>query len=202
MNFIKKFSYNSPVIISFFILSLVVLISGMSSFLTLRFSSFSDINMYLKLLTYPFAHANFNHFINNFLLILVVGPGVEERYGSKLLLIMIMITSIMTGFCNIVFFSGTGLLGASGIAFMLIVVSSYTNVRKGAIPITFILVLFLYVGREIFNAISINDGVSQFAHIMGGIMGAVFCFLIPKSKSNSFFKKKSRFENTEPMNKV
>ncbi len=200
MALVKKLNYNSPVIISFFIISLIVLLSNMSGFFTLRFTSFKDMNMYLRLFTYPLAHANFNHFINNFLLILVVGPIVEERYGSRTLFFMIIATSIITGLFNILLFTNIGLLGASGIVFMLIILSSYTNAKKGTIPITFILVLCLYVGREIYNGIVTNDNISQFAHILGGALGALYCFIIPtKSSSN---KKKMKFENTEPMNKV
>jgi len=200
MAIIKRLNYNSPVIISFFIISFVVLLTGASRFLTLRFTDFSDISLYLRLFLYPLAHADFNHFINNFLLILVVGPNVEERYGSKTLLIMILATSAITGVINVLFFTHTGLLGASGIAFMIIILSSYTNVKKGTIPITFILVLCLYIGREIYNAMTTDNNISQLAHILGGVLGAVYCFIIP-TKTHSY-KKKMKFENTEPIDKV
>lgn len=200
MNIVKRLNYNSPVIISFFVISLLVLLTGTSSYLMLRFTSFSDVNLYLRLFLYPLAHADFNHFINNFLLILVVGPGVEERYGSKTLLGMILITSAVTGIINLLFFTNIGLLGASGIAFMIVILSSYTNAKKGTIPITFILVLGLYIGREIL-AMTANDNISQLSHILGGVLGAIYCFIIPTGKTSSK-KKKKKFENTQPLDKV
>jgi rhomboid protease GluP len=106
----------------------------------------------------------------------LVGPIVEEKYGSKSLLIMILITALITGILNILFFNA-GLLGASGIVFMLILLSSFTNVRSGEIPVTFILVAILFLGREVFESLQ-NDNISQFAHIIGGICGSVFGYKV------------------------
>jgi membrane associated rhomboid family serine protease len=91
---------------------------------------------------------------------------------------MILATAFITGFVNILFFN-TGLMGASGVVFMLIVLVSFTNVNKGEIPLTFILVAILFLGKEIEGSLY-NDNVSQFAHIVGGICGALFGFLDKK----------------------
>jgi membrane associated rhomboid family serine protease len=77
--------------------------------------------------------------MGNFSFILLIGPIVEEKYQSGPMLLMILITALITGVLNIVFFS-TGLMGASGIVFMLILLSSFTNFRAGEIPLTFILI--------------------------------------------------------------
>ena len=74
------------------------------------------------------------------------------------------------------FFFSTGLYGASGIVFMLILLSSLSRVKSGHIPLTFILVVALFLGKEILNSLR-PDGVSQFAHIVGGLCGSVFGFL-------------------------
>jgi len=88
---------------------------------------------------------------------------------------MIIITALVTGLLNISFFD-TGLLGASGIVFMLILLVSFTNVKGGQIPLTFILVAILFVGKEVMHSLS-ADQVSQFAHIIGGVCGSIFGFL-------------------------
>ena len=75
----------------------------------------------------------------------------------------------------------TRLLGASGIVFMLILLSSFTNIRQGEIPITFILIVALYVVREFVNALT-PDTVSQLAHIAGGLIGGAFGFLFSKAR--------------------
>ena len=67
----------------------------------------------------------------------------------------------------------------SGIVFMLILLSSFTNIRQGEIPITLILIIALYVVREFVNALN-PDTVSQLAHIAGGIIGGAFGFLFSK----------------------
>ena len=87
---------------------------------------------------------------------------------------MLIITALVTGLLNILFLP-TGLIGASGVVFMLIVLVSFTNVEDGQIPLTFILIALLFVGKEMLNGIW-DDGVSQFAHVMGGVCGGVFGF--------------------------
>jgi membrane associated rhomboid family serine protease len=100
---------------------------------------------------------------------------LEMRYGSKDMILMMATTALTTGLLNVVFFS-TGLLGASGIVFMMILLASFTNFKKGEIPLTFILVLFLYLGQQLLEAFQ-NDNISQFAHIAGGVLGSLFGFL-------------------------
>jgi membrane associated rhomboid family serine protease len=102
---------------------------------------------------------------------------LESSYGSRSLLLMIAVTALVTGALNALFFR-TALLGASGVVFMMILLASFTNFTEGEIPLTFILVLALYLGREIFNSFSANN-VSEFAHIAGGVCGSLFGFFRP-----------------------
>jgi membrane associated rhomboid family serine protease len=99
------------------------------------------------------------------------------------MIFMMAVTAFVTGLANTLFFS-TGLLGASGIVFMLILLASFTNFRKGEIPLTFILVLALYVGKEVVTSFS-QDNVSQFAHIAGGLCGSLFGFFRDTSSPTS-----------------
>jgi membrane associated rhomboid family serine protease len=109
------------------------------------------------------------------MLILLLGPILEERHGSMSLLIMILITALITGLANLVFSDGA-LLGASGIVFMMILLASMANVRGGEIPLTFIAVAIIYMGGEIVRAFR-EDNISQMAHLVGGVAGAAFGFL-------------------------
>ncbi|MEI3102609.1 MAG: rhomboid family intramembrane serine protease [Oscillospiraceae bacterium] len=74
---------------------------------------------------------------------------------------------------HFLFFPNTALLGASGIVFMMIAMSSLAGMKDGSIPITLILVLTLYIGGEIVNGFVLQDNVSQITHIIGGICGAL-----------------------------
>ena len=183
-----RIRYNAPVTLTFALLCAVVLlidqVSGgwlISNFFTLQpdFNAGSFLS-WLRMVTYVIGHANWTHLISNFSFILLIGPVLEEKYGSLPILAMMVVTALATAFLNLLLVR-TGLLGASGIVFMLILLSSFTNIRQGEIPITFILIIALYVVREFVNALTPNTGISQLAHIAGGIIGGAFGFLFSKA---------------------
>lgn len=178
-----RIRYNAPVTLTFSLISVLVLVidgftgAGLTGSLfsvppALSWTRFVD---YMRLFTHTLGHADWNHLISNLAFILLLGPILEEKYGSSSLAVMILITALITGLLNVLFLS-TGLLGASGIVFMMILLSSFTRVRQGEIPLTFILVVILYLTREIVGAFA-NDQISQFAHIIGGVTGSLFGFL-------------------------
>ena len=177
------FHYNAPVITSFCLLSLLVLglniLTGGASN-KLLFSVYRcplrDVLAYPRFFLHVLGHSGYSHYINNMLLLLVIGPAMEEKYGSKRILIFIVITAFVTGLAQFICFPGSALLGASGVVFMLIMLSSLSGARDGAIPITLILVAALYLGGEILNGVTKTDQISQFTHILGGVCGIVFGF--------------------------
>jgi rhomboid protease GluP len=184
-----RISYNSPVILTFALVCAVVLLidqitGGFGSgpgpvirtfFLLPPTFTARSLLSWLTLVTYVIGHVSWAHLIGNFSFILLIGPVLEERYGSVPLLLMMLVTALATAILNLLILR-TGLLGASGIAFMLILLSSFTNIRQGEIPITFLLIIVLYVVREFVNALSPNT-VSELAHIAGGVIGGLFGFL-------------------------
>lgn len=185
---LKKIQYNSPVILTFTFLALV---SYLLCYLTnntltsLLFSnyrtSFFDPMQYVRLFSYILGHANWAHFSGNFIIILIIGPMLEEKYGSKVLIQLILVTAFVTGLINTIF-SSNALLGASGIVYMFIILSSFTNTEKGKIPLTLIIVFFVFIGKEIFAGAFVQDNISQLAHIIGGLFGALFAFKIKHKK--------------------
>ena len=118
-------------------------------------------------------HTDWSHFFGNICLILVLGPVVESRYGSWNLFFSILITALVSGIVYFVFFPGNALLGASGIVFMLIFLSSISGIRGGNIPVSLILVALIYLGREIYSMIFVADNISQLTHIIGGLCGII-----------------------------
>jgi len=178
--------YNSPVILTYTVLSLIILVLGeitgnrsTEAFFMIYQTSLTDPLFYFRLFSHVLGHADFNHYFNNFSMMLLIGPMVEEKYGSKNLLLMMIGTAFISGVVHVVFFSSAG-LGASGIVFMLILLTSFTNMQKGKIPLTFILVAFIFIGREIFYGITVVDNISRISHILGGISGAVMGFALSK----------------------
>ena len=149
-----ELQYNSPVILTFFLLSLLVLFldrwtdgwTTMHLFCVYR-SSLKDPLFYIRLFGHVLGHANWDHFLNNMLLLLVIGPPMEEKYGSKPLLCGMVLTALVTGVLQCVLFPRSGLLGASGIVFMLIMLSSLAGF-SGGIPVAMLLVAALYFGKQ------------------------------------------------------
>ena len=82
-----------------------------------------------------------------------------------------MATALITGLLQFVFFPHTLLLGASGIVFMLIMLSSFSGAKTGQIPVTLILVALMYLGQEVYSIFFIRDNVANLIHIVGGICG-------------------------------
>lgn len=183
-----KVRYNAPVSLSFTLAALAVLILDMTflkgitgSFFTLPSLPFFSLTNPLDLLrcvTYVIGHADWGHFFGNFSLILLLGPILEEKYSGSNLLIMILITAVVTALINLFFinlFGQHALLGASGIVFMMILLVSFTNIGQGEIPLTFILIVLIYVSREVVSIFSDNS-ISEAAHILGGVCGSLFGF--------------------------
>ena len=176
---LKYFQYNSVVILSFFFISLIILILNKifndqlnkHLFSTYRSSLLNPLT-YFRMISHIFGHANWTHFMNNFMIILLVGPMIEDKYGSINLLIMIGITAIVTALINMIF-SKNRILGASGIAFMLIMLSSLVNIEAGKIPITTVLICIFYIVNEIISGLFKKDGVSHISHIIGAVCGFI-----------------------------
>ncbi len=175
-----KIKYNAPVILTYSILSICVLTFWSSGLLAKYFSSpahvaFLNPYFYLRLISYIAGHGGWPHLIGNLMIILLVGPLLEEKYGSGKLLEMILITAVVTGLLNAFLFS-TSLIGGSGIAFMLILLSSFSNIKSKEIPLTFIIIAILFIGSEVASTLKI-DRISQFSHLAGGFIGAGYGFI-------------------------
>ena len=185
----RRISYNSPVVLTFALLSLIALIldyltggaTTRSLFCVYR-SPLTDILTYPRFFLHVLGHAGYSHYISNMLMILVIGPAMEEKYGSAGLLTAILITALISGLAQFIFFPGAALLGASGIVFMLIVLSSLSGMRAGEIPLTMILVFIFYIGGEVVSAITKTDSVSQLTHIIGGVCGAALGFAMSRRR--------------------
>lgn len=184
---LPRISINAPVVLTLSLICTVLLmIDDNTSNATKPYCTvhgtfhYDDPVDYLRLFSHSVGHANWTHLISNLSLILLIGPILEERYGSGVLLLMILATSLITGILNVLLFD-TSLYGASGIVFMMILLSSFVNYRSGTIPLTFVLIVALYLGKEIGAAFT-DDGISHFAHVLGGGVGSLFGFFAGGSK--------------------
>ena len=182
LKYLENFQYNSTLILSFFFISLAALIlkwitGGLTNdllFSTYRSSPLNPLT-YIRFVTHVLGHQDWKHFSNNFIYILLIGPIIEEKYGTMELLTMMIITAVVIGVLNTIF-SKNKILGASGIVFMLIVLSSFANIQVGKIPITLVLIFLFYIVNEIIDGLFKNDNVSHMGHIIGAVCGALFGF--------------------------
>ena len=182
-----KITFNSPIILGF---AAVCLIATILNYITLGVSnellfmtyhtSLTSLMTYVRFVTHVFGHADWTHFIGNMSYILLLGPMLEERYSSAVLIEVMAITAVITGLINYVFFPQYALCGASGIVFAFILLSSFTSFKEGEIPLTFILVAVLYIGQQVVQGITLDDNVSNMAHIIGGMVGGAVGYALNK----------------------
>ena len=182
MKVLNYFDYNSYVTLTMFFISLFVLVLGYIThgkstdyLFSTQKDSLLKPRTYIRLFTHILGHSNWSHFSSNYLMILLLGPMIEEKYGWINFLIMIVITAFITGVINFII-GKNNLKGASNIVFMLIVLSAFVNVTGNKIPLTLVLVSIFYIVSEIIN-IGKNDSVARYGHITGAICGLIFGFL-------------------------
>lgn len=175
-----RFSLNAPYTLGFSALAVFALIAGAVSgqWTTLNiFSvgdgmSFANPLSYLRVFCHVLGHQDPSHLAYNLTFILLLGPLLEEKHGIFKLFVVTLVTAAVTALPMLIL-PGT-LLGASGVVFAFIIMSSYTRAKSGAIPLSFALVIFIFLGREIYVGLSAKDSVAQFAHILGGAVGGYF----------------------------
>ena len=186
-----KISYNAPIVLSYVLLCMVVTLLGIitkgritqSLFMT-HHSSLLQPLTYLYFFTHVLGHDGWTHFIANASYLLLLGPMLEEKYGSKSIFWVIIVTAFVTGIINYMFFWNVGLCGASGVVFAFIVLASFTNFSEGEIPLSYILVVGIFIGQQIYEGMVEQNDISNMAHIVGGIIGALLGYK---------YNKKTRF---------
>lgn len=102
---------------------------------------------------------------------------LEEKYGSKELIEVIGITAVVTGLVNYIFFWNVGLCGASGVVFAFIILASFTGFKEGEIPLNIYFSCGYIYRAAVYEGIAVQDNISNMAHIVGGIVGAVIGIL-------------------------
>ena len=180
-----KLKYNAPATLTFALVATIVLLIDqyiMPGIIEALFTAegsgtfaYDDVVAYIRMFTHVFGHAGWDHLLSNLTLILLLGPILEEKYGSRPVGWMMVITAFANGLVNAFFFT-SALMGSSGVAFMMILLVSFANVRAGEFPLTAFLVVGLYLVKEILGIFRYDD-VSQISHLIGAGCGAVFGFV-------------------------
>jgi len=188
-----KITFNSPAILVFALACVVVqvlnvLTHGASNrllFSTYRASLLNPLT-WLRCVTHVLGHADWGHLLNNMMMLLILGPMLEEKYGPANIVFVMMATAIATAVVIMIFFPNVALLGASGIVFAMILLSSITSTDGHTIPLTFILVAVLYIGQQVYEGIFVADNISQLGHIVGGVVGTALGFVMSRNKMDRY----------------
>ena len=185
----RRITFNSPVVLSFVIISfgamvLNYLTAGVSNrllFMTYHSSLASPLT-YVRFFTHVLGHSGWSHYIGNMMYLLLLGPMLEEKYGSRTIIEVILITGLVTGIVTWLIFPNIALCGASGVVFAFIMMTSFTSFKEGEIPVTVILVAVIYIGQQIYEGLFVQDNISNMGHILGGIVGAVAGYTLNKKQ--------------------
>ncbi|MBO6208490.1 MAG: rhomboid family intramembrane serine protease [Lachnospiraceae bacterium] len=175
-----RVTFNAPAVLIFAIICLAALIlsfltGGLSTrvlFSTFR-SSWTNPLTYIRMFTHVFGHSGWDHLFGNMSFILLLGPILEEKYGTKKIVWIMALTALVTGIVHCFFMPDYGLCGASGIVFAFILLISFTSFKEGELPVTVILVALIYIGKQVYEGIAVHDNISNLAHIIGGMVGAI-----------------------------
>lgn len=184
-----RLSFNAPAVLTFTALCVIAQLISMLTrgesnrvLFSVYRASLLDPLTWVRCFTHVLGHASWEHLLGNIMYILILGPMIEEKYGTATTAFIMAATALVIGVINMVFFPGVMLLGASGIVFAFILIASITIREDNTIPVTFILVAVLYLGQQIWQGLFSQDNVSQMAHIVGGAVGAVLGFLLGRAK--------------------
>lgn len=198
-----KFTFDAPVTLTFAAISLIFFlvntfickgkltelflasptsIGGQFPFFPTKFIS------YARLVFYVFGANSALTLMTNLIFILLLGPSMEERYGSVVIGIMIVVSAIFSAVLNACFCT-TSLQGAIAVVFMMIFLNSFMSFSKKKIPVSFLAVFILFIVRECFGK-STDEMIGILIGIAGGLCGSLFAFLAsPRIKAE---KKNSR----------
>jgi GlpG protein len=188
-----RISFNAPAILTFALTCVVVQVLNMLThgasnralFSTYRSSLLNPLT-WVRCVTHVLGHADWSHLLNNMMLLLVLGPMLEEKYGTKNVVFVMLATAVTTAVVNMIFFPNVALLGASGIVFAMVLLSSITSTDGHTIPLTFILVAVLYIGQQVYEGIFVADNISQMGHIVGGLVGTVLGFVMSRGQMSRY----------------
>ena len=106
-----RITWNAPVVLSIVAVSFAATLlnyltggrSGMLLFMTYHSSLLSPMT-WIRMFAHIFGHADWSHLIGNMSYLLLLGPMLEEKYSSRVLLEVIFVTAFVTGLANYILF--------------------------------------------------------------------------------------------------
>lgn len=172
----------------------------LTTYLGLHYLTAADFHFWQPL-TYMFMHANFGHLFFNMFAVLMFGPALEERWGSRRFLIYYLVTGLgaaviqeatwaitlsqISPLYASVYANQVVTVGASGAVFGILLAFAwfFPDVRMFLlfipIPIRARTLVIIYALIELFSGIAPipGDNVAHFAHLGGMIFGWILILI-------------------------
>ncbi len=137
---------------------------------------------YWQIFTYMFSHASFWHLFSNMFALLMFGPVIERKIGSREFLLFYLLTGTLSGLAAYLTYSVSGnygvvILGASGSVYALLYLFALLFPRQrllvfAVIPVSAPVLVTLYFLIEFFMQFA-SDGTAHLVHLYG----LLFAFL-------------------------
>jgi membrane associated rhomboid family serine protease len=202
-NIIQSIDIDAPFSLTFSFLCVIVhLLSSVfgSSFATLYFGipSLSIFNFlsplsYFRMISQIFGHSSWQHLSGNLVNILLVGPSCEREYGCYNIFVIVLLTAVSSSLSHIFFGPRNSIqLGASGVVFMFILLSSLIETKSHRIPLTFICQVGIWCSHELISNFMSQEGgggISHLAHLTGALVGAFAGYYFQQQKERNVVTK-------------
>ena len=201
-------TFNAPFTITFCLISLAVFLLDFfifknhmieAAFTCKAHSGKAPFNFttpldYITILTHCFGTTDIISLLINMVLLLIMGPAVEERYGSPLLILMSFIAVLLTGVLTACI-SSTPVTGAASLVLLFIFLSSIQAFQKKQLQFSWMLVIAFYIAKDIIKGPFGKDFLDLLMpiliNLLAGIAGSLFGFLsAPKKKQETEKKEK------------
>ncbi len=169
----RKIKIKSPITIIFSLICVVAFLLGNPNMFILGSGNVFGVFLWI------FGHNGIEHLIGNLLPILIIGPVLESRYSKKTLISLITLTTLTTSILHLFLFQDS-VTGASGILCMFAILTLMGK-EDGEIPLMAVVFTFFVMVSQILSGAQMN-GISEFSHIIGILMGFLFGLIIKRDK--------------------
>lgn len=143
---------------------------------------------YYRLITYMFLHSNFEHLVNNMILLFFVGQNLEHILNASSYLLLYMGSGIIAGVVSMCYYRIQHVnvlsIGASGAIYGLLGATLYRMICKQNGKKEYnIMQLILFFGFSLYGDY-VASNIDQAAHIGGFLGGIVLVSILIRRKLN------------------
>lgn len=177
------------------------------SFSAFNFKSAAD---YARMIFYIFGNNSWYSLFSGTIILILLGANLEERYGSRILLLMISTSCLVTGVLTACI-STVPVTGADGIIFTMLFLASISEISKKEIPLTWLMILVLFISFKLYSTADfyhlkkfsqiIDKNICVFIQLIGGICGSLFGFIAAPKEKKASRKETSKSKKTVVYNK-